>query len=89
MGSPINRVSGQYFEATGIPLVAGRAIAPSDQAGTMKVAVINETMARRFFPNGGAVGRSVKINIDAVAGPWHWAQNHGQFCGWSFAKGLC
>ena len=70
MGSPINRVSGQYFEATGIPLVAGRAIAPSDQAGSLKVAVINETMARRFFPNGGAVGRSVKINIDAVAGPW-------------------
>jgi predicted permease len=69
MGSVLNRVSGQYFETAGISIVAGRAIAPADTANSMKVAVINETIARKFFPRGDAIGHTVKIDIDA-AGPW-------------------
>jgi len=70
MLSVLNRVSGHYFETAGIPIVAGRAIAPSDSANSMKVAVINETIARRFFPKGDAIGHTLKINIDSVEGPW-------------------
>jgi predicted permease len=70
MGSVLNRVSGQYFETAGISIVAGRPITPADTANSMKVAVVNETIARKFFPNGDAVGHSVKINIDTVEGPW-------------------
>ena len=69
MGSVLNRVSGQYFETAGISIVAGRAIAPADTANSMKVAVINETIARKFFPKGDAIGHTVKIDID-TAGPW-------------------
>jgi ABC-type antimicrobial peptide transport system permease subunit len=36
----------------------------------MKVAVVNETITRKFFPNGDAVGHTVKIGIDTVEGPW-------------------
>jgi hypothetical protein len=36
----------------------------------VKVAVLNETIARKFFPNGDAVGHTVKIDIDTVEGPW-------------------
>jgi predicted permease len=70
MGSVLNRVSGQYFETTGISTVSGRAISTADTANSMKVAVINETIARKFFPNGDAVGHTVKIGIDSVEGPW-------------------
>ena len=70
MGAVLNRVSGQYFETAGISIVAGRPISPADTANGMKVAVVNETVVRKFFPNGNAVGRTVKIDIDTVAGPW-------------------
>jgi predicted permease len=70
MGSVLNRVSGRYFETAGISIVAGRPITPADTATSMKVAVVNETIARKFFPNGDAVGHTMKIDIDNVAGPW-------------------
>jgi predicted permease len=70
MGAVLNRVSGQYFETAGIAIVAGRALNPADTANGLKVAVINETIARKYFPKGDAVGRTVKIDIDTVAGPW-------------------
>jgi len=70
MNSKLNRVSGQYFETAGINIVAGRAINNSDTATRQKVAVINQTIAKRFFPKGDAIGRSLSINIDDVKGPW-------------------
>ena len=70
MGSVLNRVSGQYFETTGISIVAGRPITPADTANSMKVAVINQTIARKFFPHGDAIGHMLKIDIDTVEGPW-------------------
>ncbi len=70
MGSVLNRVSGQYFETAGIQIVAGRPITRADTATSMKVAVINETIAHKFFPNGDAVGHTLKIAIDTVEGPW-------------------
>jgi predicted permease len=70
MVSTLNRVSGLYFETAGIPVVAGRAITPSDTANSLKVAVINQTIARHFFPHGDALGRSLTIDFDTVKGPW-------------------
>jgi predicted permease len=70
MNSKLNRVSGQYFETAGIKIVAGRAINDSDTANRQKVTVINQTVARKFFPKGDAIGRSLKIDIDDVKGPW-------------------
>lgn len=70
MSSALNRVSGRYFETAGIPIVAGRAITPSDSADGLKVAVINQALARHFFPRGDALGRSLTIDIDTVKGPW-------------------
>ena len=69
MGAVLNRVSGDYFDAAGISIVAGRPIRPSDSASTLKVAVVNQAFARHYFPNGDALGRMVKIDIDEP-GPW-------------------
>ncbi|MFC5864311.1 ABC transporter permease [Acidicapsa dinghuensis] len=70
MNSVLNRVSGQYFETAGIPIITGRAIGDSDTQTTGKVAIINESAARRFFPKGGIIGRNITIDIDSVKGPW-------------------
>jgi predicted permease len=70
MMSVLNRVSGKYFETANIPIIAGRSITPADSADSLKVAVINQTIANHFFPKGDAIGRSLTINIDTVKGPW-------------------
>ncbi|HEX4321450.1 MAG TPA: ABC transporter permease [Acidobacteriaceae bacterium] len=70
MVAVLNRVSGQYFETAGIRIIAGRAINPDDSLTSIKVAVINETLARHFYPHGDAVGRTLSIDTSSVAGPW-------------------
>jgi len=66
----LNRVSGEYFEATGISIIAGRAITKEDSLSRQKVAVINEVLAKRFFPKGDPIGRSLFIGGDSERGPW-------------------
>lgn len=51
-----NNVGNGFFSTMGIPLVAGRPFNSGDLQTSPKVAVINETMAHRFFPNGSAIG---------------------------------
>jgi putative ABC transport system permease protein len=46
-----NMVSESYFEAFGIPIIKGRPFSEQDRAGAIRVAIINETLARRYFPN--------------------------------------
>ena len=58
-----------YFETMGIPVRRGRNFAPTDVATTPPVAVINETMARRLFPNQEAVGQRVRMGPNP-AGAW-------------------
>jgi len=70
MNSVLNRVSGRYFETVGISMIAGRPISPSDTATSLKVAVVNQTLARHFFPRGNALGHSLAIDIDSAKGPW-------------------
>jgi predicted permease len=60
-GVAVNYVAGDYFHAMGIPLVEGRAIDNSDQAGRPAVAVVNEALARRFFPGARALGTRIRI----------------------------
>ncbi|UWZ82386.1 ABC transporter permease [Occallatibacter riparius] len=56
-----NNVGNGFFSAMGIPLVAGRTFTANDTQTSPKVAVINETMARRFFPDGWAIGKRFAI----------------------------
>lgn len=48
-----------YFDAVGVPLVAGRAFNASDLTGDRRVAIVNETFARQYWPDGTAVGRRI------------------------------
>ncbi|HSE24657.1 MAG TPA: ABC transporter permease, partial [Pyrinomonadaceae bacterium] len=52
-----NVVGEDYFKAMGVPLVSGRVFQKSDTHDAQKVAVVSETMARRFYPNTSAIGK--------------------------------
>ncbi len=54
-----NAVDEHYFETMGIPLVAGRGFTADDRPGAPAVAVVNETMARRYWPNESAIGKCI------------------------------
>jgi putative ABC transport system permease protein len=57
-------VSQDYFRAFGVPLRRGRYFNPSDSADAPRVAIINETAARQFFPNEDPVGKRVNTADD-------------------------
>ena len=59
-------VNSAYFSAMGIPLVAGRAPADSDTALSPPVIVVNQTLARRFWPGASAIGG--RLAIDQIGG---------------------
>ncbi|MEO5897902.1 MAG: ABC transporter permease, partial [Vicinamibacterales bacterium] len=50
-------VTDMYFETVGLEILKGRGFGPEDRAPGANTSVINESMARRFFPNGGAIGK--------------------------------
>jgi putative ABC transport system permease protein len=52
-----NVVGTRYFATMGIPLLKGRDLEETDRAGAPRVAVVNEAMAKRFWPQGDAIGR--------------------------------
>ncbi|HSC26511.1 MAG TPA: ABC transporter permease [Vicinamibacterales bacterium] len=63
-GTPIDTVSvgADYFTAVDVAILSGRAIAEDDVKGARRVVVINETMARQYWPDGTAVGRLIYSN---------------------------
>ena len=57
-----NMVSEDYFTTLGVPLLQGRSFNGGDRNDTAPVAVIDETMAERFWPGRDAVGQQVTID---------------------------
>src|SRR5687767_492440 len=55
-------VSPGYFKAMGIPLLAGRAFTERDTQEALPVAIVSQTLARRYFPNGDAIGERINVN---------------------------
>jgi putative ABC transport system permease protein len=59
-----------YFRALDIPILRGRDITETDRADAPAVALINEAMARRFWPGEEALGRRVKWGPPDSPRPW-------------------
>ena len=59
-----NCIDERYFEVMGIPLLAGRAFAPTDDAGAPAVAIVNEALARHTWPNGNPIGQRAHLLDD-------------------------
>jgi predicted permease len=63
-----NAVTPGYFRTLRIPLAAGRSFEDRDDEHAAPVAIVNDTMARRFWKAAdGAVGKRIKVGHD---GPW-------------------
>jgi putative ABC transport system permease protein len=57
-------ISTGYLHAAGIPLIKGREFTDDDRPGSVPVAVINETMARRYWPASDPMGRTLRLKED-------------------------
>ncbi|HTX39665.1 MAG TPA: FtsX-like permease family protein, partial [Bryobacteraceae bacterium] len=62
-----NPVTGRYFETVGARLVEGRFLNDNDGASSTPVAVVNQTMARTFWPHESAVGHRLRTDSKE---PW-------------------
>ena len=55
-------ISRGYFDAMGIPVLEGRPFDRRDRAGTPRVLVVNQSFARRYFPDGRVLGRRILVH---------------------------
>jgi putative ABC transport system permease protein len=65
----VGGITSGFFDVLGVPVVRGRALTDAEAAGGSHVAVINRTMARRFWPGEDAVGHRFRRAGDG-AGEW-------------------
>ena len=59
-----------YFQTMHIPVRSGRAFTASDVAGQPPVAVVNESLAQREWPDGSAVGKQIQLGGRDEKEPW-------------------
>ncbi len=64
------QISADYFKAVGIPIKQGRHFDAGDNLQSLPVVIINETMARQFWPNENALGKRFKLNGPDSPTPW-------------------
>lgn len=68
------RVTPFYFQAMGIPLMRGRLFTEHDVATAQPAVIINETMAKRFFPKEDPIGKRLDISgptyLREIVGSW-------------------
>jgi predicted permease len=56
-------VAQDYLPTMRVPLISGRDLTPRDNRNSTPVVLINETLARRYFPNENPVGKHIKPNV--------------------------
>jgi predicted permease len=66
-GPYIAAVTPDYFRTMGTAVQRGRTFTPSDRAGSPRVAVVNETMARLFWPAQDPIGKCLEIGAGTTA----------------------
>jgi len=65
---PTAGVGPDYFETIGVPIVAGRGFLATDGSNAPRVAVVNERVARHYWPGQSAVGKRFRVGNEQ--GPW-------------------
>ncbi|HVW76211.1 MAG TPA: ADOP family duplicated permease [Alloacidobacterium sp.] len=63
-------ISPGYFETLGVPLLAGRDFRDTDKAGSERVVIVSQSLAKTLFPNGDALNREL-----------HWTDGVMKFVG--------
>ena len=57
-------ISTDYFKTMGIPIVQGRVFTDADDQNTQFVAIVNEAMVKKYWPNEDPIGRNFKIGAE-------------------------
>ena len=68
-GVSYRRILPNYFRAMGIPLLQGREFDDRDSGGKPDVVIVNQKMAQRYWPNGNAIGKRIKVGAPENE-PW-------------------
>jgi putative ABC transport system permease protein len=63
-------IQGEYLEALGVPLLAGRLFTPADTAQSQLVAIVNRKFAQHYWPNGDPMGKRFRIGTVETPTPW-------------------
>jgi predicted permease len=63
-------VGPNFFTTTGIPILEGREITDGDSGNGQRVGVINQTMARKFFPRSNPIGQRVFVHTESGEAPF-------------------
>jgi predicted permease len=63
-----NRVDAPYFDTMRVPLLRGRAFRENDDEKAPLVAIVNQTMARQFWPNEDPIGK--RFSLKSATGPF-------------------
>jgi putative ABC transport system permease protein len=63
-----NTATPNYFETMGIPLIKGRFFSEHDRLDAPRVFIINQTMARRFWPDQDPIGKQIRTYEDDLSG---------------------
>jgi len=64
-------IDGDYFRVMGIPLLKGRPFDEQDRDEAHGVAIINEAMARRYWPGDDPIGQRIRPAFPETKAPWH------------------
>ena len=65
-----DEIGADFFKTLGTPLLRGRVFSIGDRPDTLRVAIINDALARRSWPGQDPVGRRFKLGPQASDGPW-------------------
>jgi putative ABC transport system permease protein len=59
-----------YFQTMGIPVLKGRTFTDQDRAGAQPVIIVNETLARKYWPNDDPIGKLMRGTGPLQENPW-------------------
>ena len=62
-------VTPQYFGAMGLPLITGRSFSDADRSGAPAVAIVNQTLARRLWPDESPIGKRIDFGSFTTGTP--------------------
>ena len=64
-------ITPNYFRAMGIPILMGRDFTDADTQDSMKITIIDERLAREYWPNDNPLGKRVRFGPPENNEPWH------------------
>jgi putative ABC transport system permease protein len=64
------KVQGDYLQAMGIPLLAGRFFTPADGENSQLVAIVNHKLAEHYWPGADPIGKRLRIGTAEMQMPW-------------------